>query len=60
MDLSNNNNHIVVYADKLYIGEIDFGQHNTLEIHPYTPGQRVYCDILFSKEHTIYSFLYKS
>jgi hypothetical protein len=41
MDLSSENNHIVIYADKLYIGEIDFGQHNTLEIHPYTSGQRV-------------------
>lgn len=41
MDLSNNDNHIVIYADKLYIGEVDFGQRNTLEIHPYTPGQKV-------------------
>ena len=41
MDLSNDNNHIVIYADKLYIGEIDFGQRNKLEIHPYTPGKKV-------------------
>jgi hypothetical protein len=42
MDLGNSNNdHIVIYADKLYIGEIDFGQYSTLEIHPHTPGQKV-------------------
>jgi len=41
MDLTNDKNHIVIYADELYIGEIDFGQHNTLEIHPFTPGHEV-------------------
>ncbi|WP_024787861.1 hypothetical protein [Lebetimonas sp. JH369] len=41
MNLQNNNNHIVIYADELYIGEIDFGQNNTLVIHPFTPGHKV-------------------
>ena len=41
MDLNNDNNHIIIYADKLYIGEIDFGERNRLEIHPYTPGKKV-------------------
>jgi len=41
MDLSNNNNHITIYADEIDIDEIDFGQSNTFTIHPYTSGAKV-------------------
>ena len=41
MDLNNDQNHITIYADEIDIDEIDFGQHNTLTVHPYTPGAKV-------------------